>query len=913
MADQEFYTLITTTGKAKIANATAFGTKVNFTTLKVGDGNGNYYEPTESQTDLIHTVWSGAITSISTDPNNPNWIIIAVSIPATVGGFMIREVGIFDDNGTMIAIGKYPETYKPTSETGSTKDLTIRTILEVSNAGTIELKVDPNIIVATKADFNELAGTGRTTETVKKNADNIKNLSTQMADIPNQTYITEKAKQVDLITTNAKVATNTADINSLTTVKADKTYVDDKVATVASGAPDKTFVTLADLTAAYPTGDIKNKLVASDGHIYNWNGSAWTDTGIQYQSTGIGDRAVSFSNVSDYLRKILSNNLLSTNKSNWELGSVTNGSEVTNNYRVKSKLIPVDNTKTYLLEINNSDYSIMVPLYDSSGIFLRYYQTGRYIASNNVMHFGSDVTYIKLVIQRISYPTITIDQAINDLPLRLSVIDDAEYIPTNKEFASKFQSKDNIIPYGTNWIAGTLSNGIYTASEVRLTTDFIEVEPNSRYTINYMNDDYQLSVWEYDKDKNPITSVEYSQTTFDTDRRTKYVRFVIKNPLGDYEAIHIPDILIYTTKEKLYSVSSDIFHNAIWSQGSIDSNGDELTNTIRLKTDFIKTIPTTYRVVFSDANYKISIHYYDENKTHIGSTDYWSSATSSPTMFGGSQGAYVRFILNQNTSETDETLTTDIIPNVNIIIYEDQPSNYSKSKNIRIVTNNIGHFGVGIDYGYKGSDIQAQIINWFKHFGKMNADIVGIQEFCIYMDYAKTIRSDITLFKKLYPHLYNGFFDDAILSKFPLYNVSCGIIGSSDPSTQREYIKAYFDIDNITVCVATTHPYPNTGNESIRQTQYNDLITMLSDEKYFILTGDFNALTADEFAPFINAGYNLSNCGQFGNIPTYMYDNTQFLDNIITSTNILINNVEVASSAVTSDHYALSADLTILY
>ena len=183
MADQQFYTLITTAGKAKIANATAFGTKVNFNTLKVGDGNGNYYEPTESKTDLVHTVWSGPITSISTDPSNPNWIIIAVSIPADVGGFMIREVGIFDDTGTMIAIGKYPETYKPTSETGSTKDLTIKTILEVSNSGTIELKVDPNIIVATKQDFNALAGTGRTTETVKKNADNIASLSSQMADM----------------------------------------------------------------------------------------------------------------------------------------------------------------------------------------------------------------------------------------------------------------------------------------------------------------------------------------------------------------------------------------------------------------------------------------------------------------------------------------------------------------------------------------------------------------------------------------------------------------------------------------------------------------------------------------------------------------------------------------------------------
>lgn len=185
MEDQQFYTIVTTTGKAKIANATALGTKINFTTLKVGDGNGNYYEPTESQIDLVHTVWEGSITNASIDPNNPNWIVIAVVIPADVGGFMIREVGVFDDTGSMLAIGKYPETYKPTAEAGSTKDLTIKIILEVSNTASITLKVDPNIIIATKADFNALAGTGRTTETVKGNADAIDSLTTQMADRAN--------------------------------------------------------------------------------------------------------------------------------------------------------------------------------------------------------------------------------------------------------------------------------------------------------------------------------------------------------------------------------------------------------------------------------------------------------------------------------------------------------------------------------------------------------------------------------------------------------------------------------------------------------------------------------------------------------------------------------------------------------
>lgn len=169
MAEQ-FYTLVTNVGKAKIANANALGTKVNFSILKVGDSNGNYYEPTESQEDLVHTVWSGNINSIAIDPDNPNWIVIDTVIPSNVGGFTIREAGIFDIDGNLLAIAKYPETYKPVAENGATKDLTIENILEVSNTAVVTLKVDPTVILATKDDLNN----------VKKDVDN---LSTQMADI----------------------------------------------------------------------------------------------------------------------------------------------------------------------------------------------------------------------------------------------------------------------------------------------------------------------------------------------------------------------------------------------------------------------------------------------------------------------------------------------------------------------------------------------------------------------------------------------------------------------------------------------------------------------------------------------------------------------------------------------------------
>ncbi|WP_454053427.1 phage tail protein [Clostridium sp. Marseille-Q7071] len=155
MAEQ-FYSILTSIGKAKIANANTLGNKLNLTTLVLGDGNGKYYNPTENQEAIVNEVWKGNVSSITTDSKNPNWIVIETIIAGNVGGFFIREVGIFDDEGSLIAIGKYPETYKPVISDGSTKDLIIRMILEVSNSANVTLKVDPAIIMATKKDVEVL-------------------------------------------------------------------------------------------------------------------------------------------------------------------------------------------------------------------------------------------------------------------------------------------------------------------------------------------------------------------------------------------------------------------------------------------------------------------------------------------------------------------------------------------------------------------------------------------------------------------------------------------------------------------------------------------------------------------------------------------------------------------------------------
>ena len=147
----EFFTILTATGRNKLAAATATATPLALTQMAVGDGdNGAYYSPTEAQTALKHEVWRGAINHLAVDANNPNWIVAELVIPDDVGGFYIREVGLFDSAGAMIAVGKFPESYKPTLAAGSNKQLYVRMILEVSNTTAVTLLVDPSVVLATR-------------------------------------------------------------------------------------------------------------------------------------------------------------------------------------------------------------------------------------------------------------------------------------------------------------------------------------------------------------------------------------------------------------------------------------------------------------------------------------------------------------------------------------------------------------------------------------------------------------------------------------------------------------------------------------------------------------------------------------------------------------------------------------------
>ncbi|NFO89150.1 phage tail protein, partial [Clostridium botulinum] len=156
MQEENFGSILTNIGKAKVANATLLNGNIALKTLKVGDSNGTYYNPTEDQAELRNTVYECAVGAIKIDTNNPNWIIVETLLPGNVGGFTIREVGLFDADGDMIVVGKYPETYKPLIENGASKDINVRIIFEVSNTENVTVNINPSVIIATKEDINNL-------------------------------------------------------------------------------------------------------------------------------------------------------------------------------------------------------------------------------------------------------------------------------------------------------------------------------------------------------------------------------------------------------------------------------------------------------------------------------------------------------------------------------------------------------------------------------------------------------------------------------------------------------------------------------------------------------------------------------------------------------------------------------------
>ncbi|WP_225388737.1 phage tail protein [Escherichia coli] len=153
----KFYTLLTDIGVAKLASAAALGVPLKITHMAVGDGGGVLPTPDAKQTALVNEKRRAALNMLYIDPQNSSQIIAEQVIPENEGGWWIREVGLFDESGALIAVGNCPESYKPQLAEGSGRTQTVRMVLITSSTDNITLKIDPAVVLATRKYVDDKA------------------------------------------------------------------------------------------------------------------------------------------------------------------------------------------------------------------------------------------------------------------------------------------------------------------------------------------------------------------------------------------------------------------------------------------------------------------------------------------------------------------------------------------------------------------------------------------------------------------------------------------------------------------------------------------------------------------------------------------------------------------------------------
>ncbi|OEZ46290.1 hypothetical protein JAB1_51890 [Janthinobacterium sp. MP5059B] len=145
-----YFAILTEVGEAKLANAIALGQTLKLKTMAVGDGNGNLPMPSRTQKALVHEVRRAGLNQLSIDPANASQIIVEQVLPENVGGWWIREIGIYDEAGDLCAVANCPPSYKPVMAEGSARTQVVRIVLIVASTAAIELKIDPSVILATR-------------------------------------------------------------------------------------------------------------------------------------------------------------------------------------------------------------------------------------------------------------------------------------------------------------------------------------------------------------------------------------------------------------------------------------------------------------------------------------------------------------------------------------------------------------------------------------------------------------------------------------------------------------------------------------------------------------------------------------------------------------------------------------------
>ncbi|WP_154825882.1 phage tail protein [Enterobacter hormaechei] len=286
----KYYAVLTNVGAAKLANATALGAQVEITQMAVGDGNGVLPTPNPAQTALVHELRRKPLNSLSIDPNNANQIIAEQVIPEDEGGWWIREIGLFDKDGDMIAVANCAETYKPQLQEGSGRVQVVRMILIVSSTAAVTLKIDPSVVLATRKYVDDQI------IQVKSYVDQKMAAHVAAAD-PHKQYAPKESPAL-----TGRPTAPTAEGKDSSTQIANTAFVQAAIAALVGSSPEA-LDTLNELAAALGndpnfattvTNSLAGKMDKSA------NGSDIENVSVFLQNLGLGDGSGRYSNVVSY-------------------------------------------------------------------------------------------------------------------------------------------------------------------------------------------------------------------------------------------------------------------------------------------------------------------------------------------------------------------------------------------------------------------------------------------------------------------------------------------------------------------------------------------------------------------------------------------------------------------------------------
>ena len=671
--------------------------------------------------------------------------------------------------------------------------------------------------------------------------------------------------------------------------------------TVISGSPAGAYATLAELKSAYPNGQQGVFVVAETGKWYLWDPrkEVWIEGGnfqtpmspVQYQAETIE------AELNSALEGHGLQNLLILKKSYWGNSQLkADGTWEKGDYWLSSAFTAIKPLHYYSVS-TASGYRFMLNVYDKNKAFL--YSTQHYTSSNPYTFIADKNAAYVIICVGANGAKMTQD----DLPaLKVRLYEGDKF--TNDAFTY-----------------GSTSNGVSTQSSVRVVSDYIKLDYNSDYRIDSL---YNIEVACYDRDKNylPNNLIGYftGSKRLYTGYGVRYIRFIAKktNTDGtDIPMFDFSDVAPQITKIANNYIPRQLA-SLVWHVGGFNSDGSEKLGSSRMRSDPIRVNSNTaYDISKPAEGYIVAVMLYDLDMNYITAYDY-SSHKATVEGFDG----FIRLYLKKTTDDEFSSDSDGYAANITVAELNSAYLSLGKAGiSLRIATNNVGSFGMGVQAGFSSNQHENMTLdqlsqNWLKYTSGI--DILAMQEFSTYLDQAKTVSMRDRLMSN-FSVLKTGINNEALaLKDGRLIDYEIGNLNGTqgwDTSGVRGYIKGTMRLNNgQNLSLYVVHFTPSGSDNGSREEQKKNLLKMLADDPSFIVFGDFNTPADDPMWKDFVGKYRVVNGTYLGTFGTYIYGDTS-IDNIITSKNIVVKSAQVNpitdDNWVSTDHRMLIADVVV--